>query len=68
MLEPQVIVVMWWIWPIVKPLCRHQRSCSRSEKLRRLSEPAALETLLRYFDATCDSDVASAPVQVGQIF
>ncbi len=38
------------------------------EKLRRLSELAALETLSRYFDATRDSDMASAPVQVGQIF
>ncbi len=35
------------------------------EKLRRLSQPAALETLSRYFDATRDSDVASAQVQVG---
>ncbi len=60
MLETHVIVVMWWIWPIVKKLCRHQTA--------QLSEPAALETLSRYFDATRDSAVASAPVQVGQIF
>ncbi len=41
MLETHVIVVMWWIWPIVKQLCRHQK------KLRQLSQPADLETLFR---------------------
>ncbi len=30
MLQTHIIVVMWWIRPIVKQLCRHQRSCSRS--------------------------------------
>ncbi len=29
-LETHVIVVMWWIWPIVKQLCCHQCSCSLS--------------------------------------
>ncbi len=38
------------------------------ENLRWLTEPAALEMLSRHFDATRDSDVVSAPVQVGQIF
>ncbi|XP_059411086.1 NLR family CARD domain-containing protein 3-like [Carassius carassius] len=38
------------------------------EKLQRLSQPAALETLSRYFDVTGDSHVASAPSQVGQNF
>ncbi len=36
------------------------------EKLHQLSQPAALETLSRYFHATRDHDVASA--QVGYIF
>ncbi len=37
-------------------------------KLRQLSEPAALKTLSWYFDATRDSDMPSAPVQVRHIF
>lgn len=38
------------------------------EMLRWLSKPAVLETLSRYFDATRERHVASAPVQVGQNF
>uniref|UniRef100_A0A672LSH5 carnitine O-palmitoyltransferase n=1 Tax=Sinocyclocheilus grahami TaxID=75366 RepID=A0A672LSH5_SINGR len=34
------------------------------KKLQRLSQPAALESLSRHFDATHDSHVASAPSQV----
>ncbi len=67
MLETHVIVVMWWVqsWNSYVVI---SAPAVALEKLRQLSEPAALETLSRYFDATRDSDVASAPIQVGQIF
>ncbi len=55
MLETHVIVVIWWVWPIVKQLCLISPAVAL-EKLRQLSEPAALETLSQYFDATRDSD------------
>ncbi len=51
----------------MKQLCRHQHSCSCSEYAAP-AESAALQMLSRYFGATRDSDVASVPVKVGQIF
>ncbi len=61
MLQAHIIVVMWWIWPIVNSCVVISAPAAALEKLRQLSEPDALETLSRYFDATRDSEV-------GQIF
>ncbi len=47
-------------------LANRETAVWSSALLCQLSQPAALETLSRYFDGTRDSDVAS--VQVGQIF